>query len=129
VERINLERDLVKALAAGCRTAVAGYTVAREYFNAEFSAGVENIGYDAIAGFDSPMFLRTVKLKDFPWNGWLQLGVGARPQAAWNPIAGFNDAFGRQMWLAIADPAMIPAPYDYGWMLNRFSDVQASPQP
>lgn len=129
VERINLERDLVKALTAGCRTVVAGYTVAREYFNAEFSAGVENIGYDALAGFDSAMFLRTVKLKDFPWNGWLQLGVGARPQAAWNPIAGFNDAFGRQMWLAIADPAMIPAPYDYGWMLNRFSDVQASPQP
>jgi len=129
VERINLERDLVKALTAGCRAVVAGYTVEREYFNAEFSSGVENIGYDALTGLASPMFLRTVKLKDFPWNGWLQLGIGSRPDAAWNPIAGFTDEFGRLMWFAIADPAVIPAPYDSGWMLNRFSDVQAVPKP
>jgi hypothetical protein len=129
VARINLERHLVKALTAGCRAVVAGYTVEREYFNAEFSAGIENIGYDALMGLDSPMFLRTVKLKDFPWNGWLQLGIGSRPEAAWNPIAGFNDAYGRLMWFAIADPAVIPAPYDSGWMLNRFSDVSAMPQP
>ena len=50
VDRINLERDLVAALTAGCRNIVAGYTVKREYFNAEFSAGIENIGYDAIEG-------------------------------------------------------------------------------
>jgi len=129
VERINLERDLVKALTTGCRAVVAGYTVKREYFNAEFSAGVENIGYDTLTGLASPMFLRTVKLKDFPWNGWLQLGIGSRPDAAWNPIAGFSDPFGRLMWFAIADPAVIPAPYDSGWMLNRFSEVQAMPQP
>jgi hypothetical protein len=129
VERINLERDLVKALSADCRTVVAGYTVKRQYFNAEFSAGVENIGYDALDGFNSPIFLRTVKLKDFPWNGWLQLGIDARPQAAWNPIAGFNDEFGRLMWFAISDPAVLPSPYDANWMLNRFSDVRPTPQP
>ena len=56
VERINLERELVKALSAGCRTVVAGYTVKREYFNSEFSAGVENIGYDALDGFSSRSF-------------------------------------------------------------------------
>jgi hypothetical protein len=67
-ERINLERDLVTLLTAGCRNIVAGYTVKREYFNAEFSAGIENVGYDAIEGLQSPMFIRTVKLKDFPWN-------------------------------------------------------------
>jgi hypothetical protein len=128
VERINLERDLVKALSAGCRTVVAGYALKRQYFNAEFSAGVENIGYDALEGFSSPLFLRTVKLKDFPWNGWLQLGIAARPQAAWNPIAGFNDEFGRLMWFAIADPAVVPSPYDANWMLNRFSDVQSTPR-
>ena len=75
VERLNLERELVGLLASGCRAMVAGYTVKREHFNAEFSAGVENISFDALEGFSSPMFLRTVKLKDFPWNGWLQLGV------------------------------------------------------
>jgi len=128
VARINLERDLVKALTADCRVQVMGYTVRENYFNTDFSGGIENIGYDALEGFSSPMFLRTVKLKDFPWNGWLQLGLGAQPQAAWNPVAGFNDDFGRLLWFALSDPAVVPSPYDANWMLNRFSNVQAAPQ-
>jgi hypothetical protein len=107
---------------------VAGYTLRREYFNANFSAGIENIAYDALVGFNSPMFLRTAKLKDFPWNGWLQLGVGQPPAAAWNPIGGFTDDFGRLMWFAIGDTAAIPSPYDRGWVLNRISDVEALPR-
>ena len=57
----------------------------REYVNVEYSAGIENIGYDAIAGLHSPMFIRTVKLKDFPWNGWLTLGIGGRPSGRLEP--------------------------------------------
>lgn len=125
VERINIERELVSGLTAGCRALVVGYTVKREYFNAEFSAGIENIGFDALDGFNSPIFIRTVKLKDFPWNGWLALGIGERPSAAWNPIAGFSDDFGHLMWSAIGDPAMLPSPYDSEWMFNRVSDVEA----
>jgi len=128
VERLNLERELVGLLASGCRTMVAGYTLKREHFNAEFSAGVENIAFDALEGFASPMFLRTVKLKDFPWNGWLQLGVPEPPASAWNPIGGFTDPFGRLMWFAIADPAAIPSPYEAAWTLNRISQVEASPK-
>ena len=126
VERINLERDLVTALTLGCRKVVAGYTVKREYLNAEFSAGIENVAYDSIAGLHAPMFIRTVKLKDFPWNGWLSLGINAQPSAAWNPIAGFTDPFGRLLWFALADPAVIPAPNDSGWSINRIADVQSS---
>jgi hypothetical protein len=122
-ERVNLERDLVTALTASCRNTVAGYTVKREYFNAEFSAGLENVGYDAILGLQSPMFIRTVKLKDFPWNGWLALGIDARPKAAWNPIGGMNDQFGRLMGFAVGDLALVPAPYEAGWMLNRIADI------
>ena len=129
VERLNLERELVGLLASGCRTMVAGYTVKREHFNAEFSAGVENISFDALEGFSSPMFLRTVKLKDFPWNGWLQLGVPQPPASAWNPIGGFTDPFGRLMWFAVADPAAMPSPYEAAWTLNRISEVEASPKP
>jgi hypothetical protein len=129
VERINLERDLVTSLTAGCRVMVAGYTAKREYLSIEYSAGVENIGFDSLTGLNSPIFLRTVKLKDFPWNGWLSLGVATPPAAAWNPIAGFTDDFGRLMWSAVGDPALIPSPNDAGWMLNRISDVQATPQP
>jgi hypothetical protein len=124
VERINLERDLVADLTDGCRKVVIGYTVKREYFNTEFSAGIENIAYDMHQGFNAPIFIRTVKLKDFPWNGWLALGLGARAEAAWNPIAGFTDPFGRLMWAAIGDPAAVPSPYDAGWALNRISDVE-----
>lgn len=127
VERINLERAFVAQLIGGCRKVVIGYTVKREYFNAEFSAGIENIGYDSLSGLNAAIFLRTAKLKDFPWNGWLALGIDARPAAAWNPVAGFTDPFGRLMWAALGDPALLPAPYGSGWMINRVSDVQAVP--
>jgi hypothetical protein len=123
VERINLERELTGLLAGGCRKVVAGYTVKREYFSAEYSDGIENVGFDAIDGLNSPIFLRTAKLKDFPWNGSLALGTPAQPKAAWNPIAGFNDEFGRLLWSALNDPALIPSPNDGAWMLNRTSDA------
>jgi hypothetical protein len=125
VDRINLERTLVSILAGNCRARVAGYTVKREYFSAAFSAGIENISYDSVTGLNSPMFIRTVKLKDFPWNGWLALGIDAAPSSAWNPIAGFTDNFGQLMWSAVSDPALIPSPNEPAWMLNRISDVQS----
>jgi hypothetical protein len=125
VERINLERELVTLLTAGCRKIVAGYTIKREYVNVEFSAGIENIGYDSLGGLHSPIFIRTVKLKDFPWNGWLALGIDANPAAAWNPIGGMTDPFGRLMGFAVGDSALLPSPYEAGWMLNRISDLPA----
>lgn len=120
---INLERELVTLLTGRCRRAVAGYRVRREYYSAEYSDGVENIGFDSHAGLNSAIFIRTVKLKDFPWNGWLTLGVEGRPAAAWNPIAGFTDAAGRLIWWALGDPALFPEPYNAGWTINRIGDV------
>jgi len=117
--RIELERRLVSRMTAGCERAVLGYTVRREYFSAEFSQGVENIAWDSQTGFNSAIFLRTVKLKDFPWNGWLRLGIAGRPAAAWNPVAGFSDSAGRLLWAALGDPALLPAPYGGGWLPNR----------
>jgi hypothetical protein len=125
VQRINVERSLVGSLTGGCHANVAGYTVKREYFSTVFTAGIENVAYDSLAGLNSPMFVRTVKLKDFPWNGWLALGIDAQPEARWNPIAGFTDDFGRLMWSAVGDPAIIPSPNDSAWMLNRVTDVQS----
>jgi hypothetical protein len=129
VERINLERDLVRTLTGSCRKVVAGYRAKREYVNVEYSVGIENIGYDATDGLHSPIFIRTVKLKDFPWNGSLVLGTAGEPAAAWNLIGGMTDPFGRLMGFAVGDPALIPSPYDAGWMLNRISDVQSRPGP
>jgi hypothetical protein len=126
VERINLQRDLVTALTSSCRKLIVGYTVKRQYLSVEFNDGIENIGFDSIEGLNSLMFIRTVKLKNFPWNGWLMLGIDKAPNAAWNPIGGFGDSFGRLVWSSVGDPALVPAPYDSGWMLNRLSDVQSS---
>ena len=116
---MELERKLVAQLTSGCERVVAGYTVRRERFSAEFSEGVENVGHDAHAGFNSAIFVRTVKLKDFPWNGWLRLGIAGKPTAAWNPIGGLGDAAGRLIWAALGDPAMIPAPSSATWVANR----------
>jgi hypothetical protein len=127
--RIELERQLVSRLTAGCERVVLGYTVRREYFNAEFSQGVENIAWDSQTGFNSAIFIRTVKLKDFPWNGWLRLGIAGRSAAAWNPVAGFTDPAGRLLWSAVGDPAMIPAPYGSGWVANRTTPASITRQP
>ncbi|MFQ6023522.1 MAG: hypothetical protein ACE5NW_12450 [Acidiferrobacterales bacterium] len=126
VEKVNLERSLLSLLTTGCRRVVVGYTVKKEYFNSDFSAGVENIAYDSHAGFNSPIFIRTVKLKDLPWNGWLRLGMKQKPSAAWNPIGGFTDDTGRLIWFALGDPALFPEPYDTTWVLNRIGDVQST---
>ena len=122
-ERINLERDLVKLLTGDCRRIVAGYGVRRWYYSDDYSAGVENIGYDSHAGLRSAIFIRTVKLKDFPWNGWLTLGVPEAPAAAWNPLGGFTDETGRLIWLTLGDPALFPEPYNAFWSVNRIGDV------
>lgn len=127
-ERINLERELVGLLTGECRRAVAGYAVRRQYYSAEYSNGVENIAYDSVDGFNSAIFMRTVKLKDFPWNGWLTLGVESAPKAAWNPVAGFTDPTGRLIWHALGDPAFFPEPYGDGWSMNRIGDVKRAPK-
>ncbi len=118
-ERLALERRLVTTLGRGCERVVLGYTTRREALSVEYSNGVENVARDPQAGIVSAIFVRTVKLKDFPWNGWLRLGVEKRPTAAWNPIAGFGDDAGRLMRAALIDPALLPSPFGPGWMANR----------
>src|SRR6266568_944920 len=76
-------------------------------------------------GLNSSLFVRTVKLKDLPWNGWLRLGVHTPPVAAWNPIAGLTDTTGRLLWHIVGDVAFFPAPYSGDWVVNRIADYQA----
>jgi hypothetical protein len=125
-ERADLERRLVQRLAAGCERPVLGYAVRREPFNAEFSRGIENIGWDSQRGFNSEIFVRTAKLKDFPWNGWLKVGVAGRATAAWNPVAGFTDAPGRLLWAAVGDPGLLSAPYAAGFVPHRAVPTQVA---
>jgi hypothetical protein len=130
-ERIALERGLVAALIAPCASAVVGYRLRRELYSDDFSNGIENIAFDSQTGFNSPVFIRTVKLKDFPWNGWLRIGIDVPPAAAWNPVAGFTDAPGRLVWSTVGDGAFLPIPYNSAWAQNRAeirSDDQVSNQ-
>ncbi len=125
-ERADIERRLVQRLAAGCERPVLGYTVRREPFNSEFSQGIENIAWDSQRGFNSEIFVRTAKLKDFPWNGWMKVGVAGRATAAWNPVAGFTDAPGRLLWAAVGDPGLIAAPYAAGFVPHRAVPAQVA---
>ena len=119
-ERIELERNLVALLQSGCERVVLGYTVRHETYGAEYSRGVQNVGFDALDGMASAIYPRTVKLRDFPWNGWLNVGVPSPPTSAWNPLAGgFGDPFGRLVWWSIGDPAFFPSPHGSGWVENR----------
>lgn len=115
----DLERRLVARLTEGCSRVVAGYTLRREFYNDDYTAGIENIGYDSQTGLNSPIFIRTVKLKDYPWNGDLHLGVNGAPEAAWNPVAGLTDSGGRLIWSIVGDPALMPIPYNASWVPNR----------
>jgi hypothetical protein len=118
-ERLNLERGLVRALTVDCQRAVIGYRLRREFYSDDFSNGVENIASDSQFGFNSGVVVRALKLKDFPWNGWLRIGIEEVPEAAWNPVAGFNDAVGRLVWSTVGDAAFLPITYNGRWVPNR----------
>jgi hypothetical protein len=118
-ERATRERALITALTQSCDRTVIGYRLRRETYADDFSNGVENISFDSQSGLNSAVAMRTIKLKDLPWNGWLRLGIAERPTAAWNPVAGFTDAPGRLVWSAVGDDAFLPIPYNSQWANNR----------
>jgi hypothetical protein len=125
-ERVALERRLVTQLAASCERAVLGYTVRHERLNDAYNEGVENVAADSQAGLAAPIFVRTAKLKDFPWNGWLNVAVPARPMAAWNPVGGFGDVPGQLVWAAVGDPALLLDPDSARFVPNRVRPVSVT---
>jgi hypothetical protein len=100
----------VATLSQGCERGVIGYRLAREFYSDDFSNGIENIAVDSQSGFNSPIVVRTAKLKDFPWNGWLRVGMASEAKAAWNPVAGFTDAVGRLCGRRWATMPICPSP-------------------
>jgi hypothetical protein len=125
-ERVSLERRIVTQALARCERVVLGYTLRREPLNDDYAEGIENVAADSQAGIASPIFIRTVKLKDFPWNGWLRVGVPGRPRAAWNPIGGFTDPAGRLVWSAVGDDPLLLDPDSARIIPNRARPVAVS---
>jgi hypothetical protein len=126
-EHADAERRLVAALSESCERLVAGYTLKQEYVSEAYPPGIENVGFDAQRGLNAPVFFRTVKLKEYPWNGKLHIAVPERSHAAWNPVAGFGDRLGRAIWNAVGDPAMIAFPANASWMPNRVQAEVSKP--
>ncbi len=122
-DRLNLERELVAVLVGSCERGVVGYRLRREFYSDDSANGVENIAADSQSGFNSPIAVRTMKLKDFPWNGWLRVGIDGRAKAAWNPVAGFSDPIGRLVWSVVGDDAYLPITHSSGWVQNRIEVV------
>jgi hypothetical protein len=129
-ERVDLERRLVAEAGAGCERIVLGYMLRRNPFNDDYAEGIQNVAVDSHAGLASEIFVRTAKLKDFPWNGWLSLAVPDRLHAlegAWNPVAGFTGAAGRLIWAAVGDPALIEDPDSARFIANRARPASVTP--
>ncbi|MBR0784825.1 hypothetical protein [Bradyrhizobium iriomotense] len=127
-EQLNLERELVTGLIGSCERAVVGYRLRREFYSDDFSDGIENAAVDSQSGLNSAVFLRTVKLKDFLWNGSLRIGIDPHPTAAWNPVAGFTDSAGRLVWSTVGDNAFLPIPFNSRWVQNR-AEVRTVDEP
>ena len=107
-----------------CERMVVGYTAEGRILRRRLPGGNRKRRLRLAQRPQRPVFIRTVKLKDYPWNGKLHLGVRERSEGAWNPVAGFTDPMGRLIWSAVGDPAMIPFPFNASWMPNRVqSDV------
>jgi hypothetical protein len=88
VERLNLERALLRRLTEGCERVVVGYLTRREVYSAEFSAGIENVGADAHTGLHSPVFLRTAKLRTSPGTAGSRSGSPTRRRRPGTPSRG-----------------------------------------
>jgi hypothetical protein len=128
VEAFNLERRLVDVLMQPCLRVPVGYVLRQEYVNNEYAFGVENIAPDALSGLNNPIFVRTVKLKDFPWNGSFLAAAAVAPRSAWNPVAGFSDPAGRFVWSVISDTAYMSAPDSESWIPNRMDPLKTTVQ-
>ncbi len=128
VEGYNLERQLVQDLMQPCARVAVGFTLRHEFYNDDYSYGVENVASDSAQGLNSPVFIRTVKLKDYPWNGPLFVAMADRPAAAWNPVAGFSDAAGRFVWSVVADDAYMTVPESASWLPNRMDPLTTEVQ-
>ena len=97
-----------------------GYRLRREFFSDDFSNGIENIASDSQSGFNSPVVIRTVKLKDLPWNGWLRARhrqAGRGPPGTRSPAS--PTRVGRLVWSTVGDDAYLPVTYNSRWVQNR----------
>ena len=118
-ERMNLIRTLILGgIDESVRTPVM-LTYQHYLYNDDYDQGVENMARSPITGPFSDVFYRTVKLRLFPWNGWLLVGLDVERSSAYNPVLGFTDKWGRNLWMMLSDSASVFQPYNGSWEVNR----------
>ncbi len=116
-ERIGLIRTAVESSLADSSTTFLVAELDLFYYNST-RQGVENVAYDRFAGPDTYWFYRTVKLRDFMWNGWLRIGVPSLHSSPYDPFGGF-EGYDRAIWMAVSDPPGWPHPRLGGWYPMR----------
>ncbi len=85
-----------------------------------YPAGVENVAYDSLDGLNSPVFIRTVKLKDYPWNGKLHLGVRDPRRGRLEPGCRLHRRHGPADLVGHRRPGHdLRFPFNASWMPNR----------
>jgi len=128
-ERIQLLRHVIEYALTESPVAYVIAELDLFFYNSS-RQGVENIAYDRFSGPDSYWFYRTIKLKEFVWNGWLRIGVPKFHSTPYPPLGGFG-ANERGVWMAISDSAGWAHPRLGGWypMRVRWSTDQVTSIP
>jgi hypothetical protein len=89
-------------------------------FNDDYDVGLHNMAWSPLVGFLEPSaFFRTVKIKLFPWNGWLLVGSPSVDKCRFNPFLVPGDATCYGLWSVLSDPAFVLNPYNLTFEPNR----------
>lgn len=89
-------------------------------YNDDYDEGLHNMAWSPLVGFLEPSaFFRTVKIKLFPWNGWLLVGSPSVDKCRFNPFLVPGDATCYGLWSVLSDPAFVLNPYNLTFEPNR----------
>lgn len=88
-------------------------------FNDDWDEGIYNMAVNPLTGISTDVFYRTVKLKLFPWNGWLLIGHNDTEDCSYNPFMFEKTLYCRAILMLVSDSAFIHQPYNGSWEVNR----------
>jgi len=89
-------------------------------YNDDYDEGLHNMAWSPLVGLTEPSaFFRTVKIKLFPWNGWLLVGSPTVDKCKFNPFLVPSDQTCYGLWSVLSDPAFVLNPYNLTFEPNR----------
>ncbi|WP_448605502.1 hypothetical protein [Thermoflexus hugenholtzii] len=96
------------------------YDIEYYIYNDDYDEGLHNMAWSPLVGLTEPSaFFRTVKIKLFPWNGWLLVGSPTVDKCKFNPFPVPGDQTCYGLWSVLSDPAFVLNPYNLTFEPNR----------